>query len=35
MNARNLERTGRADEYQALLRSVQQSAQALTPKLAD
>lgn len=35
MNARNLERTGRANDYQALLRSVQQDAVTLTPELAD
>lgn len=35
MNARHLERTGRTDEYQALLRSVQENAVTPTPKIAD
>lgn len=34
-NARNLERTGRTDEYQALLRSVRENAVTPSPELAD
>ncbi|WP_223528091.1 dermonecrotic toxin domain-containing protein [Pseudomonas sp. BF-B-26] len=35
INARNLERTGRTDEYQALLRSVRENAVTPSPELAD
>jgi hypothetical protein len=35
MNARNLEQTGRANEYQALLRSVRENAVTPSPELTD